>query len=105
MPFSSFESLTNATLDAWMAASDGIIIVHKKRCPHCKIMGTVLVKVKAQAPALKVACVDSEDEAEAMARLGVERVPTLCFVKGGQVRDRKTGIFNPREVLAACQSA
>ena len=47
MPVENYEALTSETFDAYMASHNGIIICHKHLCPHCKIMGTVLDKVKA----------------------------------------------------------
>ena len=72
---------------------------------HCKVMRTVLGKVKAQMPGIALAAVDSEEQPAILAEAGVEHVPTLCVVKEGQVRGRKTGVFNPREVMAFYKTA
>lgn len=90
---------------AWLASNEGLIIFHKKLCPHCKVMRTVLGKVKAQMPGIALAAVDSEEQPEIMTEAGVEHVPTLCAVKRGQIRGKKTGVFNPRETIAFYQEA
>lgn len=96
MPVETFEQLTSATFDSWIAEHTGVIIFHKKLCPHCKIMGTVLDKVNANMP-IAIASVDSEDEPELRARVGADRVPTLCAVKNGAIHATFTGIMNPNE--------
>ena len=104
MPIESFPILTKETFDTYTNSHDGIVIFHKKICPHCKIMGTVLDKMNAIAPAA-VASVDFEEEPELKARMNVERVPTLFAIKGGEVRARFVGIMNPRETAAWYQKA
>lgn len=96
MPLEDWEKLTGETFDAWIQTHDGIIIFHKKLCPHCQIMAKVLDKVNAKIP-LRLACVDSEEESALCGRLGVERVPTLCAIQSSAVRKTFTGIMNPTE--------
>lgn len=96
MPMEEYVKLTGDTFDAWVKENDGVVIVHKKLCPHCQIMSKVLDKLRAKAP-LAVACVDSEEETGLCERLGVSRVPTLCATGGGEVRKTFTGIMNPAE--------
>ncbi|MBU4275875.1 MAG: thioredoxin family protein [Proteobacteria bacterium] len=98
-------NLDTAGFKSWVASHDGIIIFHKKLCPHCKVMRTVLAKVKIQIPEIALATVDSEEYPEIMAEASVEHVPTLCAVKGGQVQDRQTGVFNPKETIAFYKKA
>ena len=98
MSLETFESLTSATFDAWIAEHTGVVIFHKKLCPHCKIMCAVLDKVKAKMP-IDIASVDSEDEPDLRARVRAERVPTLCAVKNGTIYATFTGIMNPNETI------
>ena len=106
-PIMSIENLTaldDSSYSDFVKNNDGIIIFHKKLCPHCKIMGTVLEKVSAQLP-IALAAVDSEEQAGLMSAAGVERVPTLVVVKGGEIRARFTGIMNPKETIAYYKNA
>ena len=98
MPIESFEKLTSSTFQSWIAEHTGVVIFHKKLCPHCKIMGTVLDKVNAKMP-LDIASVDAEEDPELRAKVGAERVPTLCAVKNGAIRATFTGIMNPNETM------
>lgn len=102
----TFVALTTETYETFVNdAGNCIILVHKQLCPHCKIMGTVLTKLKAQQQELSIGTVDSEQYPDLVARLAVERVPTLCFIKEGEVKKRQAGILNPKEVAALYQSA
>jgi len=105
MSDSELTNLDYTGFKEWLAANDGILIFHKKLCPHCKVMRTVLNKVKAQTPEIALAAVDSEEQPDIMAEAGVEHVPTLCAVKGGQIRGSKTGVFNPKETMAFYSNA
>lgn len=93
------EILKDNEIAAWVAANDGVILFHKKLCPHCKVMGTVLRKAQAIEPTIRLATVDSEEEPGALNMWDVERVPTILVCKGGKVLARKNGIMNPTEFI------
>lgn len=78
----------------------GLILCHKKLCPHCKNMEKVIEKFMGQRAGLTLGLLDSEDEPEALAALGAERVPTIMIIKGGKVVESKTGLMNPKELAA-----
>lgn len=105
MSFEDFTILTKNHFDEYVKNNDSIVIFHKKLCPHCKIMGTVLDKVKAKMPSLNLASVDSEDEPDLMRQCGVERIPTLIVYKQGALKARFTGIMNPAQTQAFFQNA
>ena len=91
--------LDSVTFDEWIKSHDGIVLFHKKLCPNCKVMRTVLGKATAERPDIQLASVDSEEQPDLMARCSVERVPTLIVCRNGAVAARKSGIMNPRELL------
>ena len=84
----------------------GIILFHKKRCPHCLNMKKVIDKFSAAYNGkVAVMYIDSEENEKAMQALEVERVPTLLVIKQGKVNAKKTGLMNPRELKAFYTSA
>ena len=102
----SVENLTrldSSSFDDFIRNHEGIVLFHKKLCPHCKVMEAVLGKVAAQI-AMSLAAVDSEEEPALMEKVGAERVPTLALIRGGELRVVFTGIKNPREVIAWYQA-
>ena len=104
MSMEHLTALDASSYEDFIRNHEGIIIFHKKLCPHCKIMGTVLEKVHAQLP-IDLAAVDSEEHTDLMAAAGVERVPTLVVIKGGEIKSRFTGIMNPKETIAYYKNA
>ena len=84
--------LDSVTFDEWIKFHDGIVLFHKKLCPHCKVMRTVLGKTTAERPDIQLASVDSEEQPDLMACCSVERVPSKQANAGAVVViDVKTG--------------
>ena len=60
----------------------GIILVHKKLCPHCQNMRKVIDKFMAKSDGqVSLMVMDSEENPESMTALKVERVPAVVIVK------------------------
>lgn len=96
-----YTQLTGNTYESAIASvGQGVLLCSKKLCPHCKNMEKVMEKFSVQRPGVALFKLDSEEEAEAMAALGAERVPTVIIIKGGKPVTVKTGLMNPRELLA-----
>ena len=91
--------------EAIASAGQGVLLCSKKLCPHCKNMEKVMEKFSAQRSGVTLFKLDSEEEPEAMAALGAERVPTILIIKGGKVVATKAGLMNPREMTALYDSA
>ena len=82
----------------------GIILFHKKMCPHCKDMQKVLEKLSAKRSDISIIYIDSEENPQAMASLDVERVPTLVIIKNGRAAGKHVGLMNPRETVSLYDS-
>lgn len=96
---STITSIPKEHLDNFFAAlSDAILFFHKELCPHCKNMEKVLIKFSAKAPSVEIFSIDSEIHPELMKKLSFERVPTLVFVRNGEVVKVHSGLMNPREL-------
>lgn len=80
--------------------SQGIILVKKEQCPHCRNMLKVLERFSAKNPGVEYAMVDSEKEEKVKEYLQAERVPTVIVVKSGKLCQKKGGLMNPRELQA-----
>jgi len=98
---STITSIPKEHLDNFFASlSDAILFFHKELCPHCKNMEKVLIKFSAKAPSVEIFSIDSESHPELMEKLTFERVPTLVFVRNGEVIKVHSGLMNPRELKA-----
>jgi thioredoxin 1 len=97
--------LTDSDYQAGLEHTSGILLFYKKLCPNCKAMEKMLDKFFAANPEISYLRIDSEESPAAMKSLGVERVPTLCILKDGQVLSKKVGLMNLREMTDFYHSA
>lgn len=94
-----FRELTDADYrQAIGETKGGLVLFHKKLCPHCRNIRKVIEKFAAKAGPLAVMAIDIEDQSGAAADLEVDRAPTLLIIKQGRETFRKMGLFNPREL-------
>jgi|SaaInl7_200m_RNA_FD_contig_21_1211214_length_971_multi_8_in_0_out_0_1 thioredoxin 1 len=92
--------VTEADYAERLQKSTGLLLAHKPACPHCKNLKIVVEKfIKKQGP-VDVLYLDTMANPQAMKALEIERVPTLLIVKEGEIRQRKAGLMNPRELAA-----
>jgi thioredoxin 1 len=81
------------------ATPNGLLLLHKKLCPHCLNMKKVIEKFIANGnETVPVMFIDIEENLEAMTGLSVERVPTLLVIKKGKVAATRVGLMNPRQL-------
>jgi thioredoxin 1 len=97
--------LTDNDYQVKLEHASGIILFYKKLCPNCKAMEKMLDKFFAANPEINYLRVDSEESPAVMKSLSVERVPTLCILKDGQVLSKKVGLMNLREMTDFYHSA
>ena len=98
-------NLTDANyLDYLKNIAGGIILFHKKMCPHCFNMQKVLEKLSAKRSDINIIHIDSEENPQAMASLDVELVPTLVIIKNGNAVGKHVGLMNPREATSLYDS-
>lgn len=101
-----YTQLTRNTYEPVIASAEqGVLLCSKKLCPHCKNMEKVVEKFSAQRPGVALFKLDSEEEPDVLAALGAERVPTIIIIKGGKPVTVKTGLMNPKELLALFDKA
>ncbi len=81
-----------------ISRTTGLLLSHKPACPHCKNMKVVVDKFQKKEGPVDYLTLDTEANAEAMAALGIERVPTLFIIKKGEIKIKKPGLMNPREL-------
>jgi len=62
-------------------------------CGPCKMIAPVLEKLAAEYDGkITVAKVNTDENPEWATKYGVQGIPTLLFVKGGDVKDRIVGV-------------
>lgn len=92
--------LTDANYAEYVAATaNGLLLLHKKLCPHCLNMKKVIEKFIANGnETVPVMFIDIEENPQAMSGLSIERVPTLLVIKKGKVAATRVGLMNPRQL-------
>ena len=81
--------LTDHDYQAKLEHAEGILLFYKKLCPNCKAIEKMMEKFFIANPDVNYLRIDSEDSPAAMRNLGIERVPTTCILKGGQILKKK----------------
>jgi thioredoxin 1 len=73
-------------------------------CGPCKMLAPVIEEVKAEtADFLKVVKVNVDDNPELASQYGVRSIPTLVFVKNGQVANQAVGFRSKKDILKMVQ--
>jgi thioredoxin 1 len=104
------ESIVNLTSDnfaveAEQASVPVIIDFWSEHCGPCKMLAPVLDEVAVQVgDTAKVTKVDVMAHRDLAMRFGIRAVPTLIFMKDGEVKETKTGIMMKDAIVQKLQS-
>lgn len=70
-------------------------------CQPCKMLDPVVKQLAGEWDGkVKVVKIDADENPNLVMKFGVMGIPTLLFIKGGEVKERVTG-FMPKEKLIA----
>lgn len=103
------ESIVNLTNDNFAEAEGAsapvIIDFWSEHCGPCKMLSPVLDEVAEELGSeAVVAKVDVMAEQELAMKFGVRAVPTLIFMKDGEVKETKTGIMMKDDIISKLKS-
>ena len=104
------ESIVNLTNDNYASEAEGasvpvVIDFWSEHCGPCKMLSPVLDEVAAEiGDAAKVTKVDVMAERELAMKFGIRAVPTLIFMKDGEVKETKTGILMKDAIIEKLNS-
>ena len=90
--------VNEGNLATTLKETTGILLAHKPACPHCRNMKVVIEKFVKANGSVDILELDTTASPAAAKSLEIERVPTLLIIKDGEIRQRKTGLMNPREL-------
>jgi len=80
--------MDNETFDKIVASGETrIIIISAKWCGPCKVLGKTVEKIKSDHPELvdKITKIDIDEDQDLAQRFSVMSVPTVLYVKAGEV--------------------
>ena len=69
-------------------------------CGPCRMVIPVVEQIAEENSDIKVVKVNVDDEQELAAQFGVMTIPTLMFVKNGEITNRSVGVKNKKQILA-----
>lgn len=98
-----------ATLDEFkteVVEADKLVVVDfwAPWCGPCKMLGPIFEKTSEEVDNAKFVKVDIDDAEEIAEKFNIMAVPTLIFVKDGQVVDQKSGAMTKDQLKAAIES-
>jgi thioredoxin len=96
--------LTEATFDEAVAASDTPLLVDfwAPWCGPCRAIAPVLEEIaRERAGRVTIAKVNVDEQPALAGRFGVQAIPTLLFVKNGQVAQTLVGAVPKQKILAS----
>ena len=94
--------ITNTNFEDILAAP-GLLVIDfwATWCGPCRILGPTVDELAAEyAGKATIAKCNVDDCEEIAARFGIRNIPTLVFVKNGEVVDRTVGVL-PKQDIAA----
>ncbi len=98
-------SSDNFAAEAEQASVPVLIDFWSEHCGPCKMLSPVLDEVAAQlGDTAKVTKVDVMAQRDLAMRFGIRAVPTLVFMKDGEVKETKTGIMMKDAIVQKLQS-
>jgi len=103
-------SILNLTADNFEAETGGssvpvLVDFWSEYCGPCKMLSPVLDEIAGElGETAKIAKVDVMAERDLAMKFGVRAVPTLLFLKDGEVKETKVGMMSKGDIVAKLQS-
>ncbi len=85
--------ITDATLDE-VLATDKLVIIDfwAEWCGPCKMIGPIIEQIGEEyAEKVVVGKVDVDNNDEATAKYGIRNIPTVLYIKNGEIVDKVVG--------------
>ena len=101
MAGSEYDEYTEANFDDAVLGRDGLTVVDfwSTTCAPCRQLSKVLDQLKPELPDnVVIGKVNADENIGLMERFGVRAMPTLLFIKNGDVVETRTGV-DRRQVL------
>jgi len=75
-----------------------IMIFSAAWCGPCQVLKPIIGKLKEELTSVEFEVVDIDTQPELATEMGVRAVPTLMFLKDGEVKDTAVGLLRESEI-------
>ena len=92
--------ITDATLEE-VLQTDKLVVIDfwAEWCGPCKMIGPIIEEVSEEYKSkVVVGKVDVDNNDEAATKYGIRNIPTILFIKNGEIVDKVVGV-TPKELL------
>lgn len=91
--------LSDDNFDTEIAGGVALVDFWAPWCNPCKMLSPVIDKLASDyAGKAKICKVNVDNEAELSRRFGIRNIPTILFLKDGEVKDQITGVKPEQEI-------
>ena len=100
-------TLDESNFDREVNQSDKPVIVDfwAEWCGPCKMIAPLLDEIaKEKAESVKVAKVNVDENQSLSSKFNIRAIPSLLFVKNGQLRDQITGMTSKKDLLGRIEA-
>lgn len=91
--------LSQSNFDSEVASGVVLVDFWAPWCNPCKMLSPIIDKLATEYEGkAKICKVNSDEEADLSAKFGIRSIPTLFFMKDGEIKDQITGV-QPEQVI------
>jgi len=87
------KDITSSELEALMAGDKPVVVdMWAPWCGPCKMLGPIIDKLASEYSNVEIVKVNVDNESAASAKFGVRNIPTVLFLKKGEIVDKVVGV-------------